>query len=251
MSAEELQKITVSIVSHGHGEMVNALTNQLLLLPEVGQIILTRNIPESTSVVQDARVHYVQNMNPKGFGANHNAAFELCHLPFYCVLNPDIILQGNPFPQLLGCLINNSVDLCAPRVVAPNGQLEDSVRHFPTLRSLIQKALGGDDGRYQFELNQQAFAVDWVAGMFLLFSADGFRAVSGFDEQYFLYYEDVDICARFWRAGKPVFICPSAQVIHAAQRTSHKSFRFMKWHATSMLRYFARYWWRLPRKLVN
>jgi N-acetylglucosaminyl-diphospho-decaprenol L-rhamnosyltransferase len=251
MSAEVPQTITVSIVSHGHGEMVNTLVHQLLLLPEVGQIILTRNIPEGTPVVQDARVHYIENTNPKGFGANHNAAFALCHLPFYCVLNPDIILQGNPFPQLLDCVANNSVDLCAPRVVAPNGQLEDSVRHFPTLRSLVRKVLSGDDGRYQVQLNQQAFAVDWVAGMFMLFNADGFRAVGGFDEKYFLYYEDVDICARLWRTGRSVSVCPSVQVIHDAQRASRINSRHMRWHAASMLRYFLKHWWRLPRKLVN
>lgn len=251
MSAEVVQNISVSIVSHGHGEMVNALVHQLLSLPEVGQIILTRNISERASFVRDARVQVIENTIPKGFGANHNNAFKLCRLPFYCVLNPDIVLQSNPFPQLIACLSDNRAKLSAPCVAAPDGRLEDSARYFPNLRSLLRKAFGGDDGRYQTDMSYGAFPVDWLAGMFMLFSADGFRDVGGFDEKYFLYYEDVDICTRLWRTGSSVYVCPSVQVIHDARRASRANSRYMRWHAASMLRYFLKHWWRLPRKRVN
>ena len=246
-----MQNVAVSIVSHGHGEMVNAVVNQLLLLPEVGQVILTRNIPEQTSFVRDPRVQVIENTIPMGFGANHNAAFKLCRLPFYCVLNPDIVLQHNPFPTLIGCLSDDRTKLSAPCVTAPDGILEDSARYFPDLRSLLRKALGGDDGRYQIGSNLQPFPVDWVAGMFMLFKADTFRAVGGFDEKFFLYYEDVDICARLWRTGASVSVCPSVRVIHDARRASRTNSRYMRWHAASMLRYFVKHWWRLPRKHAN
>jgi N-acetylglucosaminyl-diphospho-decaprenol L-rhamnosyltransferase len=243
--------IAVSIVTHGHGEMVSALVSQLLSCPQVGQIILTRNISEPTLYAASTRVTVIENVLPKGFGENHNAAFKLCKLPFYCVLNPDIVLKGNPFPPLIDCLDKNVVKLCAPSIVAPNGRFEDSARYFPTLESLIRKAIGGGDGRYEIAPNQQAFPVDWVAGMFMLFSSQSFRDVNGFDEKYFLYYEDVDICVRLWKNGSPIFICPSIQVVHAAQRASRANFRYMRWHAASMLRYFSKHWWRLPRKLAN
>jgi N-acetylglucosaminyl-diphospho-decaprenol L-rhamnosyltransferase len=243
--------IAVSVVSHDHGEMVNALVGQLLLCPEVGQIILTRNIPETTVFISNQRINVIENRVPKGFGANHNAAFKECKLPFFCVLNPDIVLEGNPFPQLIECLSKSPVKLCAPAVVAPDGRLEDSVRHFPTLRSLILKAIGGNGGRYEVEPNQQTFPVDWVAGMFMLFCTDSFRSVGGFDEKYFLYYEDVDICARLWNSKSLVAICPNVQVIHAAQRTSRTNFRYMRWHVASMLRFFSKHWWRLNGASTN
>lgn len=84
------------------------------------------------------------------------------------------------------------------------------------------------------------------AGIFMLFSAKDFRAVDGFDEKYFLYYEDVDICARLWKAGRHVLACPKALVIHEARRTSRKNFHYMQWHMMSMARYFWKHWGRLP-----
>jgi GT2 family glycosyltransferase len=60
--------------------------------------------------------------------------------------------------------------------------------------------------------------VDWVAGMFLLIRTEAFRALGGFDEGFHLYYEDVDFCARAWKAGWKVQVHPEVSVIHDAQR---------------------------------
>jgi N-acetylglucosaminyl-diphospho-decaprenol L-rhamnosyltransferase len=233
--------IAVSIVSHGHGVMVERLIMQLLMCPEVTRIILTRNIPEAGEVPAVSKVGLIQNPAPKGFGANHNAAFSLCHEPFYCVLNPDIQLTGNPFPALLECLQNDAIALAAPLIVAPNGGMEDSVRRFPTLISLIRKLLGGADGRYNVSPGQPVFFPDWVAGMFMVFRSSAFAHLHGFDEGYFLYYEDVDICDRASQAGMKVALCPSVSAIHDARRDSHRSLRHLRWHLTSMARFLWRH----------
>jgi hypothetical protein len=84
--------------------------------------------------------------------------------------------------------------------------------------------------------------------MFMLFQSKTFREIGGFDERYFLYYEDADICTRLWRQGRPVMIVPEAEVIHDAQRRSHRNLRYLKWHLGSMARYLWRYAGRLPRR---
>ena len=56
--------------------------------------------------------------------------------------------------------------------------------------------------------------------MFMLVRSADYMAVGGFDEGFFLYYEDVDICARLWRSGRKVVICPEAIVVHDARRAS-------------------------------
>lgn len=236
-----MKRVAVSIVSHGHGQMVDALVRQLQACPEVGQVILTHNIPESRETVADGMILVIENETPKGFGANHNAAFRQCRMPFYCVLNPDIELPRNPFPSLLACLGERG-RIVAPLVVAPGGQAEDSARRFPTVSSLARKALGGDDGRYRIAAGQEPLSVDWVAGMFMLLRADDFAKLSGFDERFFLYYEDVDLCARAWRTGMKVTVCPSAEAIHDARRQSRKNLRHLRWHLASMGRYLWRSW---------
>ncbi len=240
--------VTVSIVSHGHGSMVARLVESLLLFSEVSEVIVTRNIPEAIDLPDDDRVVIIDNLSPKGFGANHNVAFKYCRQPFFCPLNPDIDLVANPFPRLLALFESDeSVALVAPLVRSPGGSLEDSVRHFPTVTSLLRKALSGADGRYYVAPGQASFAPEWVAGMFMLFSSPNYVRLGGFDEGFFLYYEDVDICVRAWKAGLRVLVCLSVSVVHDARRDSHRSLRHLRWHLTSMARHFFRHWGRLPR----
>lgn len=239
--------ISVSIVSHGHGDMVDTLIQQLAACPEVGQIILTYNIPETSALQPTGTLEIINNKMPTGFGANHNAAFKQCRKQYFCVVNPDIKLTENPFPALLDCLskVNNAA-LAAPMVVAPDGTIEDSIRQFPTPFSLLAKILGNSDGRYDVEPCQSAFCPEWIAGMFMLFRSDSFIQVGGFDDGFFLYYEDVDICVRLWKSGVRIVSCPAANVIHAAHRESHRNWRFMRWHLVSMARYFYKHFGRLP-----
>lgn len=227
--------------------MVEKLVRALLLFPEVGQIIVTLNVHESLRLPADDRVQLICNVQPKGFGANHNAAFLCCDQPYFCPLNPDIEVGGNPFPALLHHLGAERAALAAPLICTPAGSLEDSVRHFPTVRSLCAKALGLSDGRHELGSGAAVFCPDWVAGMFMLFRSEDFRRLGGFDEAFFLYYEDVDICVRVWRAGMKVLACPDVSVIHDARRDSRRQWRYMRWHMTSAMRYFFKHWGRLPK----
>ncbi|MEW5709895.1 MAG: glycosyltransferase family 2 protein [Pseudomonadota bacterium] len=233
--------------------MVDALLRDLADCPQVSRVILTVNVSEDEPIPPEplsGRITVLRNLIPKGFGANHNTAFAHCDTPYYCVLNPDIRLDGNPFPALLDCL-GADVALCAPAVVSPTGEVEDSARRFPGFLNLLAKLLGLADGRYHYEKNGELFHPEWVAGMFMLFVSADYAALSGFDEDYFLYYEDVDLCVRLWRSGRKIVLCPRAQVIHAAQRASHHDLRHLAWHLASMLRYFIRHWGRLPSVGTN
>lgn len=239
--------ISVSVVSHGHGNMVVALLGQLLACPEVAQVIITRNLPERTDFPADERLLLLDNPRPLGFAANHNAAFQHCTAPYFCVLNPDIELLGNPFPGLLKALQATQAALAAPLVLSSEGLTEDYARRFPTIAQLAAKLLaGGDGGRYAIQPGGPDLMPEWVAGMFMLFRAERYAALSGFDEGFRLYYEDVDLCVRAWRAGFGVLTTPSVQVIHRAQRASRRKLQYLAWHLGSMARYFIKHWGRLP-----
>jgi GT2 family glycosyltransferase len=243
------QAITVSVVSHGQGRLVAALLEDVALYPNVSAVILTQNIPEEDIPCPEqlrSRLRVIRNNYPLGFGANHNQAFGFCKTRFFAVLNPDIRLTEDPFPQLVLALEMSRGGVIAPSVRNPEGSLEDSARHFPTPLSLLRKLIGLGDGRVEID-DAAPQDVDWTAGMFLLFPASAFGELGGFDEDFFLYYEDVDICARLWKCGRRVILHPGVTVIHAAQRTSRRNLRYMKWHLASMVRYLGRYSGRLPR----
>ncbi len=142
-SADNSAQVTVSIVSHGHGSLVSSLLDDLATHcgRDIG-VILTLNISESVTMGEGAYpfpVELIRNEAQKGFGANHNAAFEHCRSAYFCVLNPDIRISENPFPQLVETLRNRKVGVVAPRILDPLGNIEPSARRFPTPWFIVRK----------------------------------------------------------------------------------------------------------------
>lgn len=235
------RQITLSVVSHRQ----NALANQLLLdlgrhcAPRVA-LVLTENLPDPVPLAPPAGVPVQRIANPavKGFGANHNAAFAQCSTPYFCVCNPDVRLVEDPFGRLLESLAAEPCAVAGPLVRSPSGAAEDSARRFPTAATLLARAFARASGP-DYPTDAGPCQVDWVAGMFMLFRTEDYRAAGGFDEAYFMYYEDIDLCRRLGRAGKKVIYDPRAQVVHDARRASRRQPRLAAHHLASILRFLA------------
>jgi N-acetylglucosaminyl-diphospho-decaprenol L-rhamnosyltransferase len=226
--------ISVSIVSHGHGPLVLAVLEDLARLdsPHVAEVLLTLNVPEAPGFEPPAMpvpLRVVENRVPRGFGANHNAAFARAISPHFAILNPDLRLSQDPFGALLEALESPRVALAAPRIVDERGATAPSGRRLYTpleIASRAWRAPGVPD------------EPEWFAGMFLVVRADAFAEVGGFDERYFLYIEDVDLCTRLRVRGWRLAYVPGVAVRHAAQHTSHRSLRHLRWHLAGILRYW-------------
>jgi GT2 family glycosyltransferase len=197
----------------------------------------------------DDRICIIENIIPQGFGANHNQAFNFCTADLFCIINPDISFQENPFPRLIMSTAVSRAGLVAPVVKNLDGIIEDSVRKFPSPFSIFRRRFFGYQDNYVFLEGAPDFCPDWVGGMFMLFHASAYDEIKGFDERYFLYVEDVDICTRLWKAGYRVVLCPSVAIFHDARRESHKSWQHLRWHFYSLSRYFFKHFWRHPATL--
>ncbi|NRP26526.1 Rhamnosyltransferase WbbL [Marinobacterium sp. xm-d-420] len=238
-------KVCLSVVSHGHREHLSALMGDLTAHKlELEEVRVLANIPEELSglgPLVNGRVVINYNNTPIGFGSNHNNNLAESNADYFLIINPDVRLTSNPIPELLAIFeADPSVGLVAPRVIASDGCFEDSIRRFPSLIDLFKKALGNDQGAIALKPEENA-DVPWVAGMFMLVRRDVFNALGGFDERFYLYYEDVDLCARIHLAGYKVRVSGKTTVIHNAQRDSRRKLKFMIWHLKSMARYFLKY----------
>jgi GT2 family glycosyltransferase len=127
--------------------------------------------------------------------------------------------------------------VAAPLVLGVAGEVEDSARDFPSPLRIACKALGRCKGG-NYAIGADLVHPDWVGGMFMLFLSAVYQSAGGFDERYFLYYEDVDLCARLRLLGYLVVLCPQARVVHHARRSSHRNLRYLRWHVGSMTRFF-------------
>lgn len=234
--------ISISIVSHNQGNLVADLLADIekYCVPQI-EVLVTLNIPEELQFSPEQfrfPIRLIENSHAKGFSANHNAAFTLANGEFFCVLNPDIRLMGDPFPALVEAVSDSRIGIGAPLVLSPEGMVEDSARKFPTPFSILKKLFGTDIGP-EYHIGAERLFPDWVAGMFMLFRQDVYERLKGFDERFFLYYEDVDLCARLRLAGYQVALEPTVRVVHHARRDSRNRPRYFFWHVCSMFNFFS------------
>jgi GT2 family glycosyltransferase len=231
--------VSISLVSHRHGALLPGLFKDIERLCKDVEVLLTINVPESLAFSESEfrfPLRILRSAAPRGFGANHNAAFRQANGRYFCVLNPDIRLDANPFPVLIDALARDQAGVVAPKIVNSQGQVENNARRFPTLSVVLRKALTGAQP-HDYDIAGEPLHADWVAGMFMLFRSEVFRAIGGFDERYFLYYEDVDLCLRLRRRGHAATLEPRAVARHDARRASHRDARHFLWHARSLVRF--------------
>lgn len=239
-----MNKLTLSVVSHGHGAMLARLLQQLDQQASLKgvRVVVTLNLPNEVFDETPYRrldLVVVRNDAARGFGANHNTAFLRCETRWFGVLNPDLQLADRePFTRLMASATQlERAGVIAPNVVGSTGQPEDSVRGNLTLRSLATRQLLGR--RAPLDVRnpaQRGTKFYWLAGMCLLIDAAAFRNIGGFDERYFLYCEDYDLCARLYNANYAIKWEGEVRIIHEAQRDSHRSMRHLRLHLTSLLK---------------
>lgn len=237
-----LSDLTISIVSHGHGHYLDELLDDLQSagVIEKSNVIVTLNVPDVVFPVdkwKNAGITWVVNNEPKGFGANHNHALLSATTSWVLVLNPDIRINDNALEEILAIASNlSNVGVVAPCIKSGSGELEDSVRQNLTPVSLIVRYLHRKlTGRSKSEIGLSN-SFDWFAGMFLLMPSEVFVNVYGFDERFFLYCEDYDICVRICLNHRYLFLDDTHMVIHNAQRASHSELKYLIWHLKSLIK---------------
>ena len=237
-------RVSLSIVSHGQGALIAPLLADLMNA-ELGEaeVLVTLNTPENEFYLSSTDItvsRVIRNLRPRGFGANHNRAFELSKGDFFVVLNPDLRVVQLTLQPLLDLFADPGVACVGPRIDDPHGQATDSPRRFPTLRRLAQRVLYARKGPDEPPPSGPA-VVDWVGGMFMVFRRETFARFGGFDERFFMYMEDVDICRRARDHGLQVVYQPAVRVVHEAQRRNRRNWRHLSWHLRSLARYLLLY----------
>lgn len=229
--------MVVSVVSHGHGTEVEALLRDLARwnAGTVQRVVLTHNLPEPPPLPPEGGWPFVlecrTNAVPAGFGANHNRALLGATESLVCLLNPDVRLDGtDPFAALAQAALGAGVGAAYPEQVDAQGRCQDSERELPTPWALWRRRVCG----------AAEHRVDWVNAACLVLPTPVWQQLGGFDEGYFLYCEDVDLCLRLRLAGLALVRAP-VRVVHAGQRDSHRRWRHLQWHVRSLWRL-----WRSP-----
>jgi len=212
-----VQDVSVSIVNTNSRDLLLACLESLG--GEEVEIVVLDNASEDGSVEAVRRrfpdVHVIGQRHRAGFGANHNTVIRATSGRFVYVLNEDTTSDDWEFDRLVSYLdANRRVAAVGPRLVYPDGRHQDSAWRFPTptvaaLGLLTLGRVGVKQSR-----GDAPRAVDWVMGAALFLRRDAVEEVGLFDEGYFLYSEEVDLCRRLNRAGWEVRYFPKVTVVH-------------------------------------
>lgn len=230
---------TISIVSHNQAEMVSSLCSDLENFGKNLKLIITVNDGPRpyVSIEKFANVLFIVNNRHLGYGHNHNNAFTHCDTPFFIISNPDIRIDS----QQLELILFNYIELANTCVWGPllieSGHYAENGRAFPTFTNMLLRFFRADKTP-KFRINTGLFKVDWIGGMFMVFSYTSYSKVGGFDQnKFYMYLEDTDICKRLRSIKIPSIINTHVCINHEAQRKSKKNLKYFYWHLRSLVNF--------------
>jgi len=193
------------------------------------QVIVVDNNSRDGSADMVARrfpqVELIRSRTNLGFAAGNNVGFKRAYGRYVILLNPDTLLHKAAIDNAIANMdANPAAGLAGGRLLGRSGADEPSARLFPSLLNevLVLSGLAARFPRSRFMGRfdrtwadpSEAASVDWVPGAFTVIRANALVKVGVFDERYFLYYEEVDLCRRFKEAGWQVWYWPDIVIRH-------------------------------------
>jgi len=253
--------ITGSIVAYRTEQtMLAKAVESFLSSAATSQLYLIDNSPtdDLRSFAETKAVVYIHVPENVGYGAGHNRALQRaieCDSDYHVMMNPDITYQPAIISNLLQFVErNSSCGVVMPRVESPLGELQHLCKQDPKPLDLIVRRFVPSVLRSVFARRLAAYelgglsqaeptAVPVVSGCFMFCRVSALRDVKGFDERFFLYLEDYDLCRMVRSLGYKVFYYPNARLEHAHGRASYRSLRPLAFHISSATKYFNKWGW--------
>ena len=265
-------KLSIIIVNYKMWQLTRALVESLLQddLPKSTEIIVVDNNSGDDSVYllrsDFPEITVIDNLENMGLASGVNTALTQAKGTYSLVLNPDMIAIPGSVSSLVSFMDKNpDVGMAGGKLISPNGKLQYSCYRFYTpltivyRRTFLGKTKTGKQAIANFLMKDSDHAseqdVDWLMGACLMVRKKAYEEVGGMDERFFLYFEDVDWCRRFWEKGWRVSYVPQAVFSHYHQRSSEKGAllgiffnRTTREHIKSAFKYFIKFFGRpLPR----
>lgn len=179
-----------------------------------------------------------------GFGAANNAGLAIAQGKFIAFVNPDVQVDFESLDALTTEITANG-GLVSPQLVNEDGSLQPNGRGFPTLWNKVRHRLKGSEDfpdYVVFAKNSEVRYVCWTIGAAVAGTAETLRSLGGWDEKFFVYYEDSDLGMRAWAAGHTVRLLGDVRWVHGwARETTRFSITPWRLEIASMATFYRRY----------
>lgn len=188
----------------------------------------------------------IENKANLGFGKAHNKVLGLLDSKYHAVVNPDISIDYDVFSEICRYMDEHpEVAMATPKILSTDGTEQLLPKRLPTLRYLAARRLKlskrlADEYTRANEVFSEPTEIDFCTGCFFVIRTDIFEKLGGFDDRFFMYFEDTDLTVRSKKYGKAVFL-PDSHVTHGWEQSSAKSLKYLTIHISSMLKFFWKY----------
>jgi GT2 family glycosyltransferase len=265
------KELSIIITSYKKAELLELCINSIKKNIDVGLdyeiIVADSETEESTADLIKEKfkgVIFLRNEKNQGFGKLVNQGIKKSCGEYLFVINHDIIIKGSAIQELLDFIKRNkSVGIVSPKLINFDGKTQDSAFKFYSWRTILYRRtfLGKFSfaKKYldKFLLKKEMIKggivdVDWVMGSAMMMSSKTVSLVGGVDDNFFMYFEDVDWCRRFWENGYKVVYNPTVTVAHYHGKASGNkgamqaviANKYTRTHIRSALIYFWKYRWK-------
>jgi GT2 family glycosyltransferase len=240
--------VDVVVVSYNSRDRLRDCAEPLLEISGVRVIIVDNASPDrSLEAVRDLPLTAVQLDRNGGFAHACNVGWRTGNARYVLFLNPDARIGSESLARLVDLLeADREVGVAGPRIHESDGSLDFSQRRFPRLRStyahalFLNKVFGRAPWASELVQDPRDYehpgSPDWVSGACMLVRRSVLEAVGGWDEGFFMYCEDKDLCRRARAAGFEVRYEPTAVVVHEGGASAPRA-ALMPTLAASRLRY--------------
>jgi len=208
----------------------------------------------------DERIEYIFNPSNPGFGAGHNVAIRKVfeNSKFHAVINPDIYYNKAVVEPILDFMKQYPrVGTVMPKILYPDGRMQYLAKLLPTpidfiVRRFIPFNFIKSKIDNRFELRESGynrfFNVPFLSGCFVVFRTATLYEIGAFDENIFMYTEDIDICRRVINCGYRCMFFPNVSVYHDHEKKSFTNIKIFKIYLKSAIYYFNKWGWFYDRR---
>jgi len=248
-----MSNISVSVVLYNTDKLeldavISSCVNSSLSL----DVYLIDNSPNDrlSYLKKDGRVHYLASNNNHGFGAGHNLAINkfglLDKYDYHIVLNPDIVFDAEVAGVLYGYMDSDcDIGIVMPKIINKDSSLQLARRLLPSpLDIFMKRFFPASKISKEYEIADlepnKPVEMAGVCGCFMFIRTSALKSIGLFDERYFMYFEDFDLCRRMLVRNKIIYY-PMVKVVHGSNNEHRRNFKLFLYSIRAAFMYFIKW----------
>lgn len=254
-----MSNCTASIVIYNNSpEMIRNASKSFLSCTCDVELHIVDNSPtqQLKANFSDLPVKYHFSGSNAGYGRGHNKALEFCsNSKYHVIINPDIIIEPSTIESLVAFMdANPDIGMVTSKVLNEDGTIQYLNKRYPTIFDLFARRFIPQSLHHLFQRRMERYEmrdvgyddicdIECISGCFMFCRTEVLKSVGGFDDRYFMYFEDFDLSRKIQNTGCRTVYFPHAKVTHLWERASHTSIKMTLVFAVNMARYFNKWGW--------